>query len=101
MKNSTIKKINEINDLINVINELGEIPVTYRGGTFPHYVSIKPITVKNQFVTIESNINVYSFIDNKERYNINKKSICGDEYCQKHLEYTLNTILKSFKKILN
>lgn len=101
MKNSTLKKINEINDLINVINELGEIPVTYAGGTFPHYVSIKPITIKNQFVTIESDINHYSFIDKKERYNINKKSICGDEYCQKHLEYTLNIILKSFKKILN
>lgn len=101
MKNSTLKKINEINDLINVINELGEIPVTYAGGTFPYYVSIKPITVKNQFVTIESNVNEYSFIDKKERYNVNKKSIYGDEYCQKHLDYTLNTILKSFKKILN
>lgn len=101
MKNSTLKKINEINDLINVINELGEIPVTYAGGTFPYYVSIKPITVKNQFVTIESNVNEYSFIDNKERYNVNKTSICGDEFCEKHLNYTLNTILKSFKKLLN
>lgn len=101
MKNSTLKKIQEINSLIVTISELGEIPVTYAGGTFPHYVSIKPITIKNQFVTIESDINEYSFIDKKERYNINKTSICGDEFCEKHLDYTLNTILKSFKKILN
>jgi hypothetical protein len=101
MKNSTLKKINEINDLINVINELGDIPTTYAGGTFPHYVSIKPITIKNQFVTIESDINVYSYIDNKERYNTNKSSICGDEFCEKHLNYTLNIILKAFKKTLN
>jgi hypothetical protein len=101
MKNSTLKKINEINDLINVINELGDVPTTYAGGTFPHYVSIKPITIKNQFVTIESNIEVYSYIDNKERYNTNKSSIFGDEFCEKHLNYTLNIILKAFKKTLN
>jgi hypothetical protein len=96
-----LKKIDLINSMIEQVNDLENIPVTYAGGTFPHYVVIKPIKVKNQFVTIESDINNYSFIDKKERYNLNKVSLLGDEYCKKHLNYTLNIILKSFKKSLN
>lgn len=95
-----LNKINEINALINEVNELESYPTTYAGGTFPHYVLIKPIKVKNQFVTIESDINSYSFIDKKERYNINKTSVFGDEYCKKHLVYTLNIILKTFKQAI-
>ena len=64
------------------------------------YVVIKPIEVKNQFVTITSDISLESFINGKERYNINKSSIFGDEYCAKHLNYTLNLILKAFKNTL-
>lgn len=100
LKKSTLKKIENINSLIVIVNELNEIPFTYNSGTFPHYVSIKPIKVKNQFVTIESNIKEFSFIDNKERYNINKTSICGDNYCEKHLNYTLNVISKAFNQAL-
>ncbi len=96
-----LNKIDLINSMIEQVNDLENIPVTYAGGTFPHYVVIKPIKVKNQFVTIESDINNYSFIDKKERYNLNKVSLLGDEYCKKHLNYTLNIILKSFKKSLN
>jgi predicted RNA-binding protein len=95
-----LKKIDLINSMIEQVNDLENIPVTYAGGTFPHYVVIKPIKVKNQFVTIESDINNYSFIDKKERYNLNKVSLMGDEYCKKHLNYTLNIILKSFNKAL-
>jgi hypothetical protein len=93
-----LKKIDLINSMIEEVNELNEYPTTFAGGTFEHYVVIKPIKVKNQFVTIESDINNYSFIDKKERYNLNKVSLLGDEYCKKHLNYTLNIILKSFKK---
>ena len=96
-----LNKIELINSMIEQISEGENIPFTYSGGTFPHYVVIKPIKVKNQFVTIESDINNYSFIDKKERYNLNKVSVFGDEYCKKHLNYTLNIILKSFKKSLN
>ena len=96
-----LNKIELINSMIEQISEGENIPFTYAGGTFPHYVVIKPIKVKNQFVTIESDINNYSFIDKKERYNLNKVSVFGDEYCKKHLNYTLNIILKSFKKSLN
>lgn len=95
-----LNKIELINSMIEEVNQSENIPFTYGEGTFPHYVVIKPIKVKNQFVTIESNINNYSFIDKKERYNLNKVSVFGDEYCKKHLNYTLNIILKSFKKSL-
>ena len=93
-----LNKINEINTLIDRVNELESYPTTYAGGTFAFYVMIKPIKVKNQFVTIESAIDSYSFIDKKERYNINKTSVFGDDFDGKHLVYTLNIILKSFKQ---
>ena len=95
-----LNKIEQINALINEVNELNFYPVTYNGGTFPHYIVINPIKVKNQFVTIESNLDLYSFIDNKERYNLNKVSVFGDEFCKSHLNHTLNIILKSFKQAL-
>lgn len=95
-----LNKIEQINALINEVNECNEYPTTYNGGTFPHYVVIKPIKVKNQFVTIKSDIENYSFIDNKERYNLNKVSVFGDEFCKSHLNHTLNIILKSFKQTL-
>ena len=101
MTKAILNKINEINGLIDKVNELGDYPTTYAGGTFPFYVVVKPITVKNQFVTIESDLDYYSFIDKKERYNVNKESTFGDEYCRKHLVYTLNIVLKSFKKLIN
>jgi hypothetical protein len=95
-----LKKIDLINSMIESVELSENIPLTYSGGTFPRYVVIKPIKVKNQFVTIEANIKSYSFIDGKERYNINKASLMADEYCKKHLNYTLNIILKSFKNSL-
>jgi hypothetical protein len=95
-----LKKIEEINSMIPAVNNLGEMPVTYAGGTWPYLVSIQFIEVENQYVTIKSNTNRSSFIDGKEKYNMNKTSVMGDEYCSKHLNYTLNTILKAFKKAL-
>lgn len=93
------KKIQSINAMIEEINQSEFIPYTYNGGTYPMIVYIKPIEVKNQFVTIQSN-SYGTYIDGKERYNVNKTSTFGDEFCKKHLEYTLNVILKTFKKTL-
>ena len=98
-----LKKIDLINSMLDAVNDSADIPVTYAGGTWPYYVQIKPIEVKNQFVTIRPSDDMYfpirySYFETKERYNMNKKSICGDEYCAKHLNYTLNIILKAFKK---
>lgn len=99
-----LKKIEEINSMLAAVNDAEDIPVTYAGGTWPYYVQIEPIEVKNQFVTIRPSLMPdfpirYSYFETKERYNMNKKSIGGDEYCAKHLNYTLNIILKAFKKI--
>ena len=94
------RKINLINSLIEEVNNAEQMPVTYANSTWPSYVVIKPIEVKNQFVTIKSDISLESFINGKERYNINKSSTFGDEYCAKHLNYTLNLILKAFKNTL-
>jgi hypothetical protein len=102
-----LKKIELINSMLEAVNDSADIPVTYAGGTWPYYVQIKPIEVKNQFVTIRpsddassSYCSRYTYFETKERYNMNKKSICGDENCAKHLNYTLNIILKAFKKVI-
>jgi hypothetical protein len=95
-----LKKIEEINSMLEAVNNADEIPLTYAGGTWPHYVQIKPIEVKNQFVTIRpsDDASKYStYFETKERYNMNKKDVC-DDYGSKHLNYTLNIILKAFKK---
>lgn len=93
-----IEKINLINSMIEQVDNAERIPTTYAGGTYPYYVSIEPIVIKNQFVTIISRMKDNSFIDGKERFNMNKKSIFGDQHCQKHLNYTLNIIIKAFKQ---
>lgn len=93
------KKIQSINAMIEDINLSETVPYTYAGGTYPMIVYIKPIVIKNQFVTIQTDEHG-TYIDNKERYNVNKSSTFGDEFCKKHLEYTLNIILKTFKKTL-
>ena len=102
-----LKKIEEINAMLPSVNDAGDIPLTDAGGTWPYYVQIKPIEVKNQFVTIRpsddassSYCSRYTYFKTKERFNMNKKSIMGDENCAKHLNYTLNIILKAFKKVI-
>ena len=98
-----LKKIEEINSMLPAVNDAGDIPLTYAGGTWPYYVQIEPIEVKNQFVTIRPSLMPdfpirYSYFETKERYNMNKKDVC-DDYGSKHLNYTLNIILKAFKKV--
>lgn len=93
------RKIELINSMIPQINESEIVPYTYAGGTWPYAVYIKPIAIKNQFVTIETE-DCGTWINGKERFNVNKVSTFGDEYCKKHLEYTLNVILRTFKKTL-
>jgi len=93
-----LDKINLINSMIDRVNEADDIPLTYNGGTWPYYVIIKPISINNQFVTIEGDKG--TFIDGKDRYNVNKISLCGDEQCREQLRYTLNVILKAFNKVL-
>jgi len=98
-KKTILAKIEEVNSLLTVVNSSDGLAVTYDGGTFPFVVSIKPIEIKNQFVYIINDGGTYT--DGKERYNLNKKSLFGDDYDIQHLNYTLSVILKAFKQLIN
>jgi hypothetical protein len=88
------KRIDEINALIQQANELELTAYTYGGGTFPNIVNIKPIVVKNQFVTIETaSKSQYDFIA-KERYNVNKDDFWGDNGIEA-LKWNLHHIKKA------
>lgn len=72
------KRIEEINELVRRANELELMAYTYGGGTFPHIVNIKPIVIKNQFVTIETaSMSQYDFIG-KSRFNVTKNDSWDD-----------------------
>jgi hypothetical protein len=94
---SILDRINLINSLIPKIEESENFAYTYAGGTYPYQVRIKPITVKNQFVTIENNGG--TFIRTKERFNINNKE--HFEECGLYeLKNSLSIILKAFKAVI-
>lgn len=95
---NTLDKIVLINSMIEAVESSENLPYTYNGGTHPYLVLIKKIKVKNQFVTIENDNGTY--IDKKERYNLNKVTDFNDCYCLGHLNYTLNVILRTFKTTL-
>ena len=87
------RKINAINEMIPKINTLEELPISYDGGTFPSYIDILNVKVKNQFVYIESKVgfNVMQF---DKRYCVNNANQFDD------LKYSLSLIIKAFKKSL-
>ncbi len=94
MKKAIINRINEINAMISDIKNLDQTPSTYDGGTWPYYIDIDGIDVKNQFVYIKENKsrNGYGF---EKRYNVNKKEGFGSS---EELKWALSLILKTFKK---
>ena len=96
-----VKRIDEINALIQQASESESIPSTYAGGTHPYIVNIKPIVVKNQFVTIETaSKSQYDFIS-KERFNVNNddfwdyNGIESLKYCLKHIKKALTDAIKN------
>ena len=68
---SLVKRINEINELMQQVNELELNAYTYGGGTYPYRVNIKPIEISNQFVYIEATSQSNHSYIRKERYNVN------------------------------
>jgi mannosyltransferase OCH1-like enzyme len=91
---SLTKRIEEINELIRQCNELELTAYTYGGGTHEHYVNLKPIVVKNQFVTIEtSSPSMYDFIS-KERFNVTKDEFWDDNGIEA-LKWNLHHIKKA------
>jgi hypothetical protein len=97
---SLVKRIEEINELIQIANDLELTAYTYGGGTFPHIVNIKQIVIKNQFVTIETaSPNRYDFIS-KERFNVDKLAI-WDSNGLTDLKYNLTHIKRAFINAIN
>jgi hypothetical protein len=94
------KRIDEINALIQQANELELTAYTYGGGTFPNIVNIKPIVIKNQFVTIETaSKSQYDFIA-KERYNVNKDDVYsfnGLGHLKSDLTYIKRALVNAIK----
>jgi hypothetical protein len=94
------KRIDEINALIQQANELELTAYTYGGGTFPNIINLKPIVVKNQFVTIETaSKSQYDFIA-KERYNVNKDDVYsfnGLSHLKSDLTYIKRALVNAIK----
>ena len=96
---SLAKRIEEINELVQQANELELTAYTYGGGTFPYIVNIKPIVVKNQFVTIETaSKSQYNFLV-KERYNVNKDAYSFNGLS--HLKSDLTYIKRALVNAIN
>ena len=88
------KRIDEINALIQQASELELTAYTYGGGTHEHYVNLKPIVVKNQFVTIETaSATMYDFIG-KSRFNVNNDDFWDDNGIEA-LKWNLHHIKKA------
>jgi hypothetical protein len=89
------KKINEINNLIDLSKDLDDIVGGYFGSTMYSYLDFnKHIKIKNQFVYIEYN-DGWSL--QKERYNFNKDEGMNSK---EELNYELSRILKAYRKAL-
>lgn len=98
MKTAIKHKIDAINLLLPIVNELGNFPITYNDGSYPSYVILdKPIEVKNQFVYVFYDTYYNNYIQGKTRYNLNKTGEF-DEYGEIYLLADLKLILKAFKK---
>lgn len=94
------KRIEEINELVRRANELELMAYTYGGGTFPYIVNIKPIVIKNQFVTIETaSKSQYDFLS-KERFNVTKDDV-WDNNGLADLKYNLTYIKRALTNALN
>ena len=97
---AVLNRIDEINKLLPLVNDLDTIPLTYDGGTYPEYVILKkPIRVKNQYVYIVGGgRNERKF---EKRYNTNKRvDLLWDTNGLASLKYELSVILRAYKRAL-
>jgi hypothetical protein len=96
---SLVKRIEEINELMQQANELELRAYTYGGGTYPYYVNIKPIVISNQFVYIESVSESHHDFIRKERYNVNNDaySFNGIGHLKSDLTYIKRALVNAIK----
>lgn len=91
---SILRRINEINELIPIVNNCNEIAYTYGSGTWPYEIQLtKSIEVKNQFVYIYDLKNFYA-------YNFDKRYNTNNEFSLDQLKYDLSLIKRAFKKVI-
>ena len=94
MKKAILNRINEINEMLPLVANAEEIPMTYAGSTHPYYIQLTaPIKVRNQFVYIFEDKSQYGY-DFDKRYNVN------DYDSLEQLKYDLTQIKRAFKKII-
>ena len=98
---AVLNRIDEINRLLPIVNNLDTIPLTYDGGTYPEYVILKkPIKVKNQYVYIVGGGHD-SERKFEKRYNTNKRvDLLWDTNGLASLKYELSVILRAFKRAI-
>lgn len=98
MKKSIVNKVNLINEMLLDFKALDlETPVTYDGGTFPYYVDLNSVSIKNQFVYIDENKSQYGYGFEK-RYNTNREFGIGSlEELNHHLNLIKRTLAKAIK----
>ena len=94
------KRIDEINALIQQANELELTAYTYGGGTHPYIINLKPIVIKNQFVTIESTSESHYDFISKERFNVTKDEF-WDANGLVHLKSDLTYIKRALVNAIN
>lgn len=102
MKNlpsATLSRINEINALLPLIDDLGASVYTYAGGTYPYLIDLYPIEVNGLKVIIQSKKAGHNDYVLKETYKANKVDAFALNGLTA-LKYDLSVILKAFKQAL-
>lgn len=101
VKKSIQNRVDEINALLPIVNDLPNLPYTYGGGTFPSYVILTdPILIKGSYVYIIYNGNIMDNYDKgMVRFNLKKKGF-DESMGEDELKEELKVILKAFKKAI-
>lgn len=94
MQASIKNRINDINNMIPLVDQLDHFVYTYAGGTWPYIINIDPIQINGDKVIIKAKeIGKNDFISDQS-YSTK------DYFSLDELKYDLATILKAFKKAL-
>jgi hypothetical protein len=100
VKKAIQNKIDEINQLMPIVNDLDNIPFTYDGGTYPAYVILTDtILVRKNYVYLFYENSVNNYDQGDIRFNLNKLST-DQPYGEYQLKHELNMILKAYKAAL-
>ena len=99
VKKSIQNRVDEINALLPIVNDLPNLPYTYGGGTFPSYVILTdPIIIEDNYVYIMYAENVMDNYD-KGVVCFDLKKIGFDFLMgEDELKEELKVILKAFKR---